>query len=64
MGIEETSGKHWKELDDDYMIPLVRDPFDCCIIVAGGPEEVVLTLSGGRNSAMGASPGYGIDAWR
>ncbi|MEE8413855.1 MAG: hypothetical protein V3R96_04825 [Dehalococcoidales bacterium] len=61
MGIEPISGKHWKELDDDYMIPLVRDPFDCCIIVAGGPEEVVLTLSGGRNAA---SPGYSIDAWR
>ena len=61
MGIEETSGKHWKELDDDYMIPLVRDPFDCCIIVAGGPEEVVLTLSGGRNAA---SPSFSIDAWR
>jgi hypothetical protein len=61
MGIEETSGKHWKELDDDYMVPLVRDPFDCCIIVAGGPEEVVLTLSGGRNAA---APSFSIDAWR
>jgi len=64
MGIEETSGKHWKELDDDYMIPLVRDPFDNCIIVAGGPEEVVLTCGGGRSSFMGGNPAYGIDAWR
>jgi len=64
MGIEPTSGKHWKELDDDYMIPLVRDSFDNCIIVAGGPEEVVLTLSGGRSSMMGSNPAYGIDAWR
>ena len=57
-GIEPTSGKVWKELEDDYMIPLVREPNDNCIIVAGGPEEVVLTLSGGRSFA------YGIDAWR
>jgi hypothetical protein len=59
-GIEPTSGKHWKELDDDYMIPLVRDPNDNCIILAGGPEEVILTLSGGR----GFGGAFNIDAWR
>jgi hypothetical protein len=59
-GIEPRSGKVWKELDDDYMIPLVREPNDNCIIVAGGPEEVVLTLGGGR----GFDSAYSIDAWR
>jgi len=64
MGIEPLSGKHWKELDDDYMVPLVNDASDNIIIVAGGPEEVVLTCSGGRSRTMGSSPAYGIDAWR
>ncbi len=64
MGIEKTSGKHWKELPDDYMVPLVADPFDNCILIAGGPEEVILTLSGGRNSTAGSYPVFSVDAWR
>jgi hypothetical protein len=60
-GIEPRSGKVWKELDDDYMIPLVNDPMNNCIIVAGGPEEVILTLAGGRG-AMGSA--FNIDDWR
>jgi len=60
LGIEKTSGKHWKELDEDYMVPLVGEPSDNCIIVGGGDEEVYLELAGRR----GASPVYSIDAWR
>lgn len=80
MSIERTSGKHWRELPSDYMIPLVDDPFDNCIIVAGGQEEVSVQFSGGRASLLvGRSvdetlipkpgelidhPVYSIDAWR
>ncbi|MBI2851022.1 MAG: hypothetical protein HYX80_08310 [Chloroflexi bacterium] len=64
MGIEKTSGKHWKELPDDYMVPLVADPFDNCILIAGGPEEVILTLSGGRGGGGGTPHAFGVDAWR
>jgi hypothetical protein len=62
MAIERTSGKRWKELDDDYMVPVMGDnPRDNMIIVGGGPEEVCLIM-GGR-SAMG-NPVYSIDAWK
>ncbi len=65
MGIEPRSGKHWKELDDDYMVPAGGgDPSGNCIIVAGGPEEVILTLNGGRRSGLRITSAYGIDAWR
>lgn len=57
--IEPTSGKPWKELSDDYMVPAVADPFMNCIIVTGGGEEMALWTGGrGRESAIG------IDAWR
>jgi hypothetical protein len=57
--IEPTSGKPWKELSDDYMVPAVADPFLNCIIVTGGGEEMALWTGGrGRESA------YSIDAWR
>jgi hypothetical protein len=58
-GIEKTSGKRWKELPDDYMVPAMTDPFQCCIIVTGGGEEQSL-WGGGRNSGNA----YGIDVWR
>ncbi|MBI2850251.1 MAG: hypothetical protein HYX80_04310 [Chloroflexi bacterium] len=58
MGIEKTSGKHWKELPDDYMVPVCPDPWSNCIILAHG-EETVLDRSGG-----GHGPAYSIDAWR
>ena len=58
MGIERTSGKHWKELPDDYMIPVCPDPWSNCIILAHG-EETVLDRGGG-----GHGQGYSIDAWR
>lgn len=60
-GIEPTSGKLWKELDEDYMVPAVGDPFENCIIVTGGGEEVALWTDGrGAN----ANPAYSIDNWR
>jgi len=60
-GIERTSGKHWKELPDDYMVPVVNDPFESCVIVTGAGEEVALFGPGRRTMA---DPAYGIDAWR
>jgi len=60
-GIEATSGKPWKELDEDYMVPAVADPFENCIIVTGGGEEVGLWTDG--RSAR-SDPAYSIDAWR
>jgi hypothetical protein len=59
MGIEPTSGKPWKELPDDYMVPVAGDkPSDNCIIVAGGDEEACMQFAGGRDCA------YNIDIWR
>ncbi len=58
MGIEKTSGKHWKELADDYMVPVCPEPWSNCIILAHG-EETVLERSGG-----GHGQAYSIDAWR
>ena len=59
MGIEKTSGKPWKELSDDYMVPAGGDdPFQNVIIIAGGQEEASVQLFGGRG------PVFSIDAWR
>jgi hypothetical protein len=59
MGIEGQSGKHWKELSDDYLLPFDGDePSANCIIVASSEEEVCINLEGGRGQA------YSIDAWR
>jgi hypothetical protein len=59
MGIEKTSGKPWKELPDDYLVPAGGDdPFQNCIIVAGGQEEASVQLLGGRG------PVFSVDAWR
>ena len=60
LGIERTSGKHWKELSDDYMVPLVNDPYDNCIIVGGGEEEACTQFAG----RSGLTAAFGIDAWR
>jgi len=60
-GIEKTSGKRWKELPDDYMVPTINDPFENCIIVSGAGEEMSL-WGGGRMTAMDAA--YSIDVWR
>jgi len=59
MGNEKTSGKPWKELSDDYMVPVAGDePFVNCVIVAGGDEEACMQLAGGHDC------GYSIDEWR
>jgi hypothetical protein len=67
MGIEKTSGKHWRELPDDYMVPAAgNNSSGFCIIVGGGDEEVAQEIAGGRGmlDGMGPSPVYNIDAWR
>jgi hypothetical protein len=62
MGKESISGKPWKELPDDYMLPAAgNDPDGFCIIVGGGDEEVSHQLSGHR---FFTDPFYSIDAWR
>ena len=58
MGIERTSGKHWKELPDDYLVPVCPDPQSNCIILVHG-EETVLDRGGGGHGTP-----YSIDAWR
>jgi hypothetical protein len=57
-GIEKTSGRPWRELSDDYMVPLVSNPFENCVIVAGGDEEASVQFGGGHG------PTFSIDAWR
>ncbi len=59
-GIERTSGKHWRELPDDYMVPACPDPGANCIIVTGNGEEQLHWMGGRRGSAEA----YSIDAWR
>ena len=60
MAIEKTSGKHWKELPDDYMVPAGGDdPFaSFCIIVCDGQETASQRFSGGHG------PAYSVDDWR
>ena len=63
LAVERTSGKHWKELPDDYMVPAGGfDPSFFCIIVGGGDEEVSHQLSSHRH--LNKDPFYSIDAWR
>ncbi|MBI2851193.1 MAG: hypothetical protein HYX80_09205 [Chloroflexi bacterium] len=63
MGIERTSGKPWKELPDDYMVPVVGEPHDNCIIVCGGTTEHMEMLAG-RRGGLSPHAVYNIDAWR
>jgi hypothetical protein len=60
LGIEKRSGKHWKELPDDYQVAVAGDdPFDSfCIIVCDGEETASERFSGGHG------PVFSIDAWR
>ncbi len=59
-GKEKRSGKYWKELPDDYMVPAGGDDpdQDYNIIVCDGQETACDRLSGGKG------PGFSIDAWR
>jgi hypothetical protein len=59
--IERTSGKPWKELPDDYLVPFVNNPHENCIIVTGGGEEYPQWIGARR---PGSDPAYSIDAWR
>jgi len=63
LGIEKTSGKRWKELEQDYMVPIVDEPTDCFIIVGGGDEEICLQMCG-RHGKLDDAPIFSIDAWR
>lgn len=60
-GVEKTSGKPWKELPDDYMVPAIDDPYENCIIVTGGGEETSHWVNG---RTPNADPVYNIDVWR
>jgi hypothetical protein len=59
--VEKTSGKRWKELPDDYLVPAMTDPYACMIVVTGGGEEVSLWTTG---RGGGFDQAYSIDAWR
>lgn len=60
LGIEKTSGKHWKELPDDYMVPAGGDdPFQSYNIVLINMEETAVARFGG-----GHAQAFSIDAWR
>ena len=59
MGIEETSGKHWKELADDYRVPAGGDsPDGFCVLVFNQQETAVARFGGGHSQA------FSVDAWR
>jgi hypothetical protein len=60
LAIERTSGKPWRELPDDYMVPAGGDdPFDSYNIVLINMEETTTARFGG-----GRGQAFGIDAWR
>jgi hypothetical protein len=60
LGIEKTSGKPWKELPDDYMVPAGGDdPFRSFNVIVFNMEETqTARFTGGHQDA------YSIDAWR
>jgi hypothetical protein len=63
MGKDPISGKQWKELPDDYMVPAAGpNSSGFCIVVGGGDEEVSQQMSGGRRPNDNNI--YSIDAWR
>ena len=59
--VEPTTGKPWKDLPEDFMVPTAgNSPLDNCIIIGGGEEEVCAQIAG----RSGLSSAYSIDAWR
>ena len=59
LGIEKTSGKHWKELSDDYLVPAGGDGPDGYSIILCNQQETAVARFGG-----GHGPAFSIDAWR
>jgi len=60
LGIEKTSGKPWKELPEDYMVPAGGDnPFASYNILLCNMEETACARFGG-----GHGQAFSIDAWR
>ncbi len=59
-GREKRSGKFWKELPEDYMVPVGGEEpnQDYCIIVCDGQETACDRLGGGKGTA------FSVDAWR
>ncbi|UCD09151.1 MAG: hypothetical protein JSU79_00455 [Dehalococcoidales bacterium] len=65
LGNESLSGKPWKELPDDYMVPAGGSkPEESCIIVCGSDEEICYEITGSIRGMWGSDPVYSIDAWR
>ncbi|MFC2014642.1 hypothetical protein ACFLUP_01470 [Chloroflexota bacterium] len=60
LGIEKTSGKHWKELPDDYMVSASGDdPFRTFNVIVFNMEETqTARFTGGHTDY------YSIDAWK
>ncbi len=60
LGIEKTSGKPWKELPGDYMVPAGgENPFNSYnILLCNMEETAVARFSGGHGQA------FSIDVWR
>jgi hypothetical protein len=60
LAIEKTSGKPWRDLPDDYMVPVAgNDPMRSFNIVIINMEETAPARYGG-----GKGQAYSIDAWR
>ncbi len=60
LAIERTSGKPWRDLPDDYMVPVAgNDPMRSFNIVVIHMEETAPARYGG-----GKGQAYSIDAWR
>jgi hypothetical protein len=59
LGVERTSGKPWKELPDDYLVPAQGDDaYENVVLVAGGQEEATVQIAGSRGAT------FSIDKWR
>lgn len=60
MGIEKTSGKPWRDLPDDYLVPAGgEDPFESYNIVLCHMEETAVARFGGGHGQV-----FSIDSWR
>ncbi|MBN2239883.1 MAG: hypothetical protein JW712_08910 [Dehalococcoidales bacterium] len=65
LGIEPISGKPWKELPDDYLVPVGGDsPDESTIIVCGSDEEICYQFPGSFRGIWASNPIYSIEAWK